>query len=103
MVGSAVMHCPHSLIGDASSCSQCIGAKPKRVAWDLDTGVLTVDGVPLVRRFQPAASAKYQTSKKHQAGEASRRTAKRLRGQSAGVVRNAQHDDDSVGVLDEDD
>lgn len=50
------MACPHSLIGDPSSCSMCRGAVPRRVVRDPDTNVLTIDGKPAMRAFQMKSS-----------------------------------------------
>lgn len=40
------MSCPHSLIGDAETCSQCRGATPRRVTVD-ENGIYHLDGRPI--------------------------------------------------------
>lgn len=45
------MACPHGA-GAPESCSQCVGAKPRRVDHDPKTGALTVNGKPAGRPFQ---------------------------------------------------
>jgi hypothetical protein len=84
------MSCPHGC-GDAEWCSQCVGAVPRIVTRDPDTGILAVDGVPAPRTYQPATSPKYQTSKKFQVAEGKRKVAKAARASSA-----RQTDDDVV-------
>lgn len=50
------MACPHSLIGSPELCSQCLGVTPLICKRDEQTGVITVDGKPVERAFQPAGS-----------------------------------------------
>ncbi len=50
------MSCPHSLVGSPSSCSMCIGAVPRIVERDPDTGVMSIDGRPVDRKFLPAST-----------------------------------------------
>ena len=45
------MPCPHSLVCDPSSCSQCLGAAARKVWRDEDSGVLMIDGVEQDRPF----------------------------------------------------
>lgn len=47
------MGCPHSLIGDAATCSQCRGAAPRVVTRDDATGQMMIDGRPVDRMWQP--------------------------------------------------
>lgn len=42
--------CPHG--ADASRCSQCVGAKPRRIDRGPD-GKMRIDGKPIERKFQP--------------------------------------------------
>lgn len=46
------MPCPHSFVGEPKSCSQCLGAVPKKVVYDEKLGTLTVDGLPAARAFR---------------------------------------------------
>lgn len=45
------MPCPHSMVGEAASCSQCLGAVPRIITRDEVSGQLAIDGQPVTRAF----------------------------------------------------
>lgn len=52
------MACPHSLIGDPATCSQCHGFAPRIVWRDETTGTLMIDDAPAARTFTPGVNAR---------------------------------------------
>lgn len=49
------MSCPHGW-GPPGGCSMCLGAVPRRVERDQETGALLLDGEPVARAFQGPAT-----------------------------------------------
>lgn len=76
------MACPHSLIGEPRSCSQCRGAVPQIVTRDGATGIPLVNGKPVIVNGKPRPFAlgpdEHQVAHYRRGAKASARSKRKL-------------------------